>query len=204
MNAIAGGDHYFLKRENRRPDMLLCDSGGGQQGGHGNNDSSWVQDILAYTRGTYCIARPAEVKLTRHSELLTDRNGILSTSGGHGFSASSLDRKAVQRKMRGYFVVMSILGRRILFRPRRACLCTTPPALQVPFLATRRVSYLRSVDRRTACRNGSQRNCGESLRSTLKAPSRNRPTTKWNERPAILDTASFIGRCIDRFGSGAL
>jgi hypothetical protein len=33
---------------------------------------------------------------------------------------------------------------------------------------------------------------------------RNRPTTKWNERPAILDTASFIGRCIDRFGSGAL
>jgi hypothetical protein len=33
---------------------------------------------------------------------------------------------------------------------------------------------------------------------------RNRPTTKWNECPAILDTASFIGRCIDRFGSGAL
>ena len=49
-----------------------------------------------------------------------------------------------------------------------------------------------------------QRNCGESLRSRLKAPSRNRPTTKWNECPAILDTASFIGRCIDKFGSGAL
>jgi hypothetical protein len=50
MNAITNGNHYFFKLENRRSDMLLCDSGSGQQGGQGDNDSSWVQHIVAYTR----------------------------------------------------------------------------------------------------------------------------------------------------------
>jgi len=56
-------------------------------------------------------------------------------------SSSSLDRKAGPRKMRGYYGATPILGRRIVSRPRRACLCTAPPGLPVPSLVTHQACY---------------------------------------------------------------